>query len=163
MKIGELIHLLIQRDPLPPLVPDNIWNEDWTAVIHESQEPALVMAGLHLWNDDIDRCHGIVQTMKGKNASYWHAILHRREPDYGNSEYWYRRVGKHPVHSELKAIYPEWDPFSFVDWCQDLAEKVSRKPLPWLKEVQAREMELLLKYIMKLNPNSSTIYENTRD
>ena len=163
MKIDKLIDLLIHRDPLPPLVPDSVWSENYTEVIRESQEQDLLKAGLHLWNDDIDRCHGIVQPMKGENASYWHAILHRREPDYNNSKYWYRRVGKHPVHSELQGIYPGWDPFSFVDWCQDVAEKGSRKRLSWLKEVQAREMELLLKCIMKSNPNPSTISSDTRD
>jgi hypothetical protein len=64
-----------------------------------------VRAGLLLWNDQFDAAHEAAQSIEGEGVErlgdYWHAILHRREPDYGNARYWLRRVGPHPVHTAL--------------------------------------------------------------
>ena len=38
-----------------------------------------------LWHDHHDAAHGVVQDMETAEASYVHAILHRREPDYDNA------------------------------------------------------------------------------
>lgn len=99
----QITALLLQRDPLPVLTPKGVWREDLTPVITGLSAPPLVLAGLHLWNDDIDRCHRIAQAHEAAEGNYWHAILHRREPDYSNAKYWYRRVGKHPIFSGLRA------------------------------------------------------------
>lgn len=107
----------------------------------------MVKAGLYLLNDDIERCHHIAQDTPTPEGNYWHAILHRREPDYSNSNYWYRRVGEHPVFSQLQGDYPEWDPFSFVDWCEGASRRRSEKPKSWLEEVQAKEMAYLLDHV----------------
>lgn len=107
-------------------------------------ERTAVAAGLHLLYDDLDGSHSLSQTIEGRgkhqNGDYWHAIMHRREPDYGNAKYWFRRVGLHPVFEKLPAvlehvqsIYPseslsqwsrrlvksgQWDPFAMVDACE---------------------------------------------
>lgn len=146
---GRQIHkLLTQREPLPPLVPGTVWNDALTSQIQNLEAGDMVKAGLHLWNDDIQRCHTIVQPVGGHDASYWHAILHRRESDYGNSRYWYRQAGNHPVHSEMKAMDRDWDPFRFVDLCQE-AEGGKLESTRQLEEVQAKEMDLLLKFVLK--------------
>src|SRR5688500_4990238 len=50
------------------------------------------MAGLWLYHDFLDESHAISQDLHTVEGSYWHAIMHRREPDAWNSKYWFRRV-----------------------------------------------------------------------
>ena len=68
---------------------------------HSSKARSSIKAGLFQWNDDLDRSHDICQDIHSSTGSYWHGIMHRREPDYWNGKYWFRKVGGHPVYSEL--------------------------------------------------------------
>ena len=144
MSFIEIYELLLNRIPLPSLVPHNIWNQEQTSLIEALDQPPLVKAGLHLLNDDIDGCHQIAQDNTSSDGSYWHAILHRRESDYSNSKYWYRRIGNHPIFAKLQENYPEWEPFTFVDWCENASSGRGKKSQEWLKEVQMKEMNFLL-------------------
>ena len=98
------------------------------------------LAGLWLCCDFLDQSHTISQSLDTIEGSYWHGILHRREPDYDNAKYWFRRVGEHPIHAALadraRSLASEqqgdasdrflrtqakWDAFAFVDLCQAAA------------------------------------------
>ena len=64
---------------------------------------SLIEAGLWLLAGDLAQSHDISQSQDSAEGAFWHGIMHRREGDYGNSKYWFRRVGKHAVHRELAA------------------------------------------------------------
>lgn len=141
--------------PLPTASPD-------------SPDTVALRAGLLLLNDFFDESHSCSQSMEGQqNADYWHAILHRREPDYGNAKYWFRHVGRHAIFGELApsvlTIFSRatgllvgqlerwqprlitangWEPFAFVDLCE--AAETDAELRTWCEEVQFVEMMLLL-------------------
>lgn len=55
--------------------------------------PALkTLAWLYL--DELARAHEICQSMEGPTGAELHAIVHRREGDFWNAQYWYRRAGE---------------------------------------------------------------------
>ena len=59
------------------------------------------IAGLWLLWDYLDESHHVSQSLETPEGSYWHGIMHWREPDYGNSKYWFRRVGQHAIFPQL--------------------------------------------------------------
>lgn len=71
------------------------------AVILDKTSARLCQAGLRLLAGDLDGCHGIVQSIGTHDAGIWHAILHRREGDFGNSVYWFQRAGAHGIYPAL--------------------------------------------------------------
>ena len=122
-----------------------------------------VLAGLLMWHDLLDESHQISQSIEGEgqdaNGDYWHAIMHRREPDFGNAKYWFRRVGHHPIHAELafrakhtfdaipslETEYSEtWSSTAFVDACESAARSSDEDTDLALRRCQADEMLLLL-------------------
>lgn len=99
------------------------------------RQTTLLRAGLFLLHDFLDESHVESQSMEGDlDADLWHAIMHRREPDYGNAKYWCRRVGTHPIFGELaqqaSPIFAQagvagfssatWDAARFVDLCEQV-------------------------------------------
>ena len=81
---------------------------------------SLCKSGLWLLTGDLDRSHAISQDLPQAEGSFWHGIMHRREGDFGNAKYWFRRVGSHPVIDQLSAAYPEEyrNAGEFVDLCE---------------------------------------------
>jgi hypothetical protein len=123
------------------------------------------MAGLWLAYDFLDESHNISQDLETVEGSYWHALLHRREPDYANSKYWFRRVGRHEVFAALaeearrqveksgvveakRLPLNAWDPFAFVDLCQQAANGPATLQR-LCQEIQNREWELLFDYCLE--------------
>jgi hypothetical protein len=100
------------------------------------------LAGLWLRVNDLDASHRISQEIDSREGSFWHAKMHRREGDYGNSKYWLRRVGRHPV---LDAIGPDYEPFAFVDRVQACVER-GGDDANRLRALQQREWETLFEY-----------------
>ena len=81
--------------------------------------PAACRAGLWLYHDFLDESHTISQDLHTAEGSFWHAIMHRREPDPSNSKYWWRLVGPHPVLEQLRNENVGFTtPQAFVDECE---------------------------------------------
>ena len=71
-------------------------------LVVDHEMASCCISGLWLLNNFLDESHKISQEIHTTGGSYWHAIMHRREPDYGNSKYWCRRVGRHRIFERLQ-------------------------------------------------------------
>lgn len=118
--------------------------------IADADMAACCISAVWLLHDFLDESHTISQDIDTPTGSFWHGIMHRREGDFGNAKYWFRRVGAHPAFKALAArataisrlgearprgpVSPRpavssfgetrlqvWDPFAFVDLCQSAA------------------------------------------
>jgi hypothetical protein len=138
---------------------------------HAVRDPDMAracVAALWLYRDFLDESHQISQEIDTPTGSYWHGILHRREPDYSNAAYWFRRVGGHPAFVQLRsaaaAIAKEpsdldpaarfllsqqrWDPFSFIDLCAGaMGGRNSCELL--CRQIQQSEWEILFDYCFR--------------
>ena len=127
----------------------------------ESYSPQGALAGLWLYFSCFEECHGVAQELHTAEGSFWHAILHRQEPDSGNAAYWFRRVGTHPMYTplfhaadEIVKRYPEaefrpgayWDPFSFVMFCERARQQPGSPSEQAALEIQRAEWQLLFDY-----------------
>jgi len=128
-------------------------NESARAAIAALRLPPACMAGVWLLHDFLDESHAISQDIATPDGSFWHAVMHRREPDAANSKYWFRRVGDHPVlkllGEQAPALgYPFTGPFAFVDF----VERVRGTGSPdeeLAKKVQLLEWELLSDHCLR--------------
>jgi len=123
-----------------------------------ARAPEAALAGLYLYFSCLDEAHQIAQSVETADGSYWHAIMHRQEPDAGNAGYWFRRVGRHPVFSDLHgeagriaAAHPDagvrladrWDPFAFIDLCEKARGEAGSELEAMAREIQRVEWQLL--------------------
>jgi hypothetical protein len=180
----ELYQQLEARDEMPPLYPAGAWSDSINQQLKDAGDSELfgdeelsasqkqnLRAGLLVWNDDIDAAHDIVQDVPDATGSFWHAIIHRREGDAGNSCYWWARTGQHPAFEILyqaaqSSLAKEsddaagafaqklhsagrWLPTDFVELC----EKARRGKIEgeWLQRLQVVEFQTLLNWCRK-NP-----------
>jgi hypothetical protein len=89
---------------------------------------ACCISGVWLLYDYLDESHKISQDIDTTSGSFWHGIMHRREGDFWNSKYWFRRVGNHPTFALIRErTKQEWDPFAFVDRCESALGKNPRE------------------------------------
>lgn len=127
----------------------------------DARAPQAALGGLWLYFSCFDECHEIVQNVHSREGSFWHAILHREEPDSGNAGYWFHQTGTHPVFpdlltaaQEVAARYPSagfrpgdrWDPLSFVAFCEQAHQYPGSPSESAALEIQRAEWQLLFDY-----------------
>src|SRR5260370_16141037 len=147
------IRVLLSVERLPELGPGTPHAAAWPALEEMTVESPVgagkvrwpdfarcCLAALWLYHAHLDESHKISQDISGAEGAWWHGILHRREPDYSNAGYWFRRVGRHPVFEPLPRRAAElateagspsgsdflirqttWDPLAFIDLCEAIA------------------------------------------
>ena len=111
-----------------------------------ARAPEAALAGLYVYFSCFDEAHGIAQDIATPDGSYWHGIVHRREPDAGNAAYWFRQVGTHPIFPALaRAAGAEgkWDPFAFIDLCERARVQPGSELEARAMAVQLAEWQLL--------------------
>ena len=96
--------------------------------------PAL-QSGLWLYVDQLDRSHTISQGIDDATGSFWHGIMHRREGDFSNSHYWFRKVGAHPAMDDIAG----YDAHQLID---DVEARHGEAPAD-LIDLQRREWQAL--------------------
>jgi hypothetical protein len=138
-----IANTLLARADKAPLVPTEVHDAAMCTRIDALRVPVIVRGALHLLNDDLPRSHAIAQAQEGERSfDYLHAIVHRREGDYGNAKYWFGRVASHPVLHEVYGPDP-CEALRFVDRCR----RASQRPSDELLRVQALEFSALLAYV----------------
>ena len=95
LPFSRAMHTLVVTDQTPH-------PEASARVAEASQSPALadrpdLVAGLWLYVDELDKAHEACQDLNSPTGAYWHAIMHRREGDFSNAKYWFRRAVNHPA------------------------------------------------------------------
>jgi hypothetical protein len=165
--VAEILALDEDGNRLMPLVSGGCSSEPARSALEQqtasdlfqgagAPEPAL--GGLWLYFGCSDECHRIVQEIESADASFWHAIVHRQEPDPGNSSYWFRRVTGHQVYPKLQQAacgilerYPsadfqleeKWNPFAFIDFCEQARRHPGSTSEHCAREIQRAEWQLL--------------------
>jgi hypothetical protein len=116
-------------------------------------ESSVTTGILYLWHDHWKAAHEIAQSQEGEaDHDLLHAIVHRREGDFSNAQYWFRNAGPHgcyPLiasrlsknldgHSLLGTLLANrtWNPIAFVQAIQKRTTVNDRI----LREIQAVEL-----------------------
>ena len=130
-------------------------------------EAKAVVSGLWLWHDFLDTSHTISQSIETPTGSFWHAIMHRREGDFSNAKYWYRRVGSHPalrtIAARINVLIEDlpadktlfrltangFDPFAWVDLVESVYESDDHPHRQLAIAIQKLEWQTLLEICVR--------------
>jgi len=106
------------------------------------QAAQAMIAGLWVAADRFEEAHEIAQGLPDEWGAWWHAILHRREPDASNALYWYRRVKAPPeVWKDLGRRAAQALGSEPVTGLEPLAGAIRKsgnwEPVPFVRAVEA--------------------------
>ncbi len=152
---------------LPPSTLQNQLVDLAPAASLDPRRRQLLLGSFCWWHDHLEAAHTFAQAIPDADGSYLHALMHRREPDFANAAYWFRRVGAHPLTAALTArvgpwlhergetalagrLLPggSWDKFAFLDLCAECLNRPAGDDQVRLAcELQALEFQLWLHHL----------------
>ena len=127
---------------------------DVKKLLPRGRAPQAALAGLFLYFGCWNEAHEAAQEIHSAEGSYWHAIVHRQEPDAWNSDYWFRQVGRHAIFPALRDTAaalgvdfgPEWRPGAFIQFCEQARSSPGSEAERQAMAVQLAEWQLLFDY-----------------
>jgi hypothetical protein len=162
---------LLPREHGPAAVADRLHAMSPADVIagkiSDADDAACVLAALWLWHDYLDESHTICQAIDTPSGSYLHAMMHRREGDFGNAKYWVARAGRHPAFdalanqaADLVAAAPAnkallrmvnngWNGAAFVDFVQQVHESPSDPLFELAVALQQMEWRVIFDHCLR--------------
>jgi hypothetical protein len=148
--IARILNLAGGGQRLMPLVK----TRSTEAAFHIESLPGSVMSGLYLYCGCWDAAHSAADSVEDPTGYFWHAIVHRQEPDPGNAGYWFRKTSEHPIFPQLatEASYigfhgaRQWDPYAFVEFCETARQRPGSTEEQVAIQVQLVEWQLLFDY-----------------
>ena len=82
------------RDLIQPKSPNRALQQAVQATLAKINGDPCLAAAIYLLADDLNNAHTEAQRDENDpEAAYWHGIMHRREGDFANANYWFRRTG----------------------------------------------------------------------
>ena len=154
----------------PALPPDLAGLSPSKLDLPDNEAAQVCVALVLLARGELDRSHDIVGDLDSQEATWAHAMIHRREgaaqgeaglPDYANARYWFSCTGDHPVYAQLQAFaskHPdsppalaakeEWQPAQFVALCERSGD--GGAAAGFCRAVQQHEWELLFDHCAEL-------------
>lgn len=143
-------------------------------VVADRMMAECCLSGLWLHHDFLDESHTLSQDIHTTAGSYWHGIMHRREGDFSNAKYWFRRADDAELSDQIGRFVlsqlPEegddivaglligttWQPSRFVNTCQDAVQRdgSAGKSVERLSQLEWKGLFDLC-YRMAINSNPS--------
>ena len=114
-----------------------------------ARAPEAALSGMYVYFSCFEEAHAAAQEIATAEGSYWHAIVHRQEPDAGNAAYWSRRVGAHPIFPMLARAAGQrerWDPFAFLAMCEQARRQPGSELEARARALQRVEWQLLFDF-----------------
>ena len=123
-----------------------------------ARNPEAAQAALLLLHGCWEASHDLINDNETPEACYVHAIVHRIEPNPGNSAYWFRQLGDHPLFAQLHQraqeilhehpvlgweLKSKWDPYLFNQWCEEARRAPGSDKEKAAVAIQQAEWELL--------------------
>lgn len=159
LRRDDLLMELTPREPYLWSLSDEFRGLDDAAVtggrtIKDPTQVPLIRGAILYALDELDAAHRIFQDVPNSIGSYWHGMMHRREADFDNARYWFRRSGRLMPQFDLmhEAAYrasatmgrqETWDPYLFTGLCEQVRFG-DAELLPECRALQRIEFEVML-------------------
>ena len=171
--------LLLNPDLLRKLTPTDPVGWDLPAKIRDASDATisggkeiadvkifgLVRGALLNAVDALDDAHRIFQDDASDLGSYWHGVIHRREGDFDNARYWFRRAGRLPISDRMHAAAAQisanmakqssWDAYLLTGLCEQ-AKFGDTEAIPECVRLQRVEFDEVFAYCWRKSVHIGT-------